>query len=75
MGRRLGLWVSISTQHGHRDLSLVVSYRNFMMLSAALVDQRVKPVYSTLLSNPIPPGVDNLKVWIEEAWKRGGYLL
>ena len=45
-----------------------------MMLSAALMEQRVKPVYSTLLSNPIPPSVGNLKVWIEEAWKRGGYL-
>ncbi|KAH9997516.1 peptidase family C78-domain-containing protein [Russula vinacea] len=41
-------------------------YRNFMMLCAALMDQRVKPEYSFLLSNPIPPGVNNLKVWIEE---------
>jgi hypothetical protein len=45
-----------------------------MMLCAALTDQRVKPEYSSLLSNPIPPGVNNLKVWIEEAWKSGEYL-
>jgi hypothetical protein len=43
-----------------------------MMLCAALVDQRMKPGYSPLLNNPTPPSVDNLKVWIEEAWKRGG---
>lgn len=42
-----------------------------MMLCAALMDQRVKPGYSTLLSDPIPPGVNNLKVWIEEAWRSG----
>jgi hypothetical protein len=45
-----------------------------MMLCAALMDQRVKPGYSNLLSNPTPPGVDNLKVWIEEAWKSGEYV-
>jgi len=51
--------------------SLVVSYRNFMMLCAVLMDQRMKPEYSSLIINPIPPGVSNLKVWIEEAWKNG----
>ncbi len=54
-----------------QGFSLVVSYRNFMMLCAALMDQRMKPEYSTLIINPIPPGVSNLKVWIEEAWKSG----
>jgi hypothetical protein len=57
-----------------RVSSLVVSYRNFMMLCAVLADQRVKPEYSSLIINPIPPGVSNLKVWIEEAWKNGEYL-
>jgi len=42
-----------------------------MMLCAALVDQRLRPEYSSLIINPIPPGVKNLKVWIEEAWKSG----
>jgi len=41
------------------------------MLCAALVDQRMKPGYSPLLNNPTLPSVDNLKVWIEEAWKSG----
>jgi hypothetical protein len=70
-----GLRVSISAQRGHMVSSLVVSYRNFMMMCAALMDQRVRPGYSTLLSNPIQPGVDNLKVWIEEAWRSGEYYL
>jgi hypothetical protein len=52
----------------------VVSYRNFAMLCAALIDQRMKPEYSSLLTNPTPPGVNNLKIWIEEAWKSGKYL-
>jgi hypothetical protein len=45
-----------------------------MMLCAGLMDQRIKPEYSSLIINPIPPGVSNLKVWIEEAWKNGEYL-
>ena len=45
-----------------------------MMLCAALVDQRMIPEFSLLVNNPIPPGVSNLKVWIEEAWKSGEYL-
>lgn len=44
------------------------------MLCAALMDQCMKPEYSSLIINPIPPGVSNLKVWIEEAWKSGEYL-
>lgn len=46
-----------------------------MMLCAALMDQRMKPEYSSLIINPIPPGVSNLKVWIEDAWKNGECLL
>lgn len=45
-----------------------------MMLCAALMDQRMQPEYLSLLSNPIPPSVNNLKFWIEEAWKSGEYL-
>ncbi len=54
--------------------SQVVRYRNFMMLCAALMDQHIQPGYSSLLSNPRPPGVNNLTVWIEEAWKDGKRL-
>ena len=75
---RCGMQVGAAGKHLHPALtqgsSLAVSYRNFMMLCAALMDQRVKPGYSDLLSNPTPPGVDNLKVWIEEAWKSGEYV-
>ncbi|KAI0256488.1 peptidase family C78-domain-containing protein [Lactifluus subvellereus] len=46
-------------------------YRNFMMACAALMDQRIQPAYSSLLGAPTLPGVNNLKVWIEEAWGRG----
>jgi hypothetical protein len=46
-----------------------------MMLSAALMDQRMKPQYPSLLTDPTPPGVNNLKIWIEEAWKSGKYFL
>jgi hypothetical protein len=42
-----------------------------MMLCATLVDQHIQPGYFSLLSHPAPPGVNNLKVWIEEAWKSG----
>ena len=45
-----------------------------MMLSAALMDQRMKPQYHSLLTDPTPPGVNNLKFWIEEAWKSGMYF-
>jgi hypothetical protein len=45
-----------------------------MMLSAALMDQRIKPQYPSLLTDPTPPGVNNLKIWIEEAWKSGKYF-
>ena len=45
-----------------------------MMLCAVLMDQRMKPEYSSMIIKPIPPGVSNLKVWIEEAWKNGEYL-
>ncbi|KAH9966445.1 peptidase family C78-domain-containing protein [Russula dissimulans] len=47
------------------------AYRNFMMLCTALVDQHIKPEYSSLIRDPTPPTVNNLKVWIEEAWKSG----
>lgn len=75
---RYGTRVGAAGKHPHtapiQESSLVVSYRNFMMLCAALMDQRMKPEYSFLLSNPIPPGVNNLKVWIEEAWISGEYF-
>ncbi|KAE9395016.1 hypothetical protein BT96DRAFT_1022189 [Gymnopus androsaceus JB14] len=46
-------------------------YRNFLMSCAALMDQSYQPMYFPLLDQPIAPGIRNLQVWIEEAWKRG----
>ena len=47
------------------------SYRNFMMLCAALMDQPVQAAYPLLLSAEAPPSVNSLKVLLEEAWKHG----
>ncbi|KAF9072965.1 peptidase family C78-domain-containing protein [Rhodocollybia butyracea] len=46
-------------------------YRNFLMSCAALMDQPYQPLYFPLLDGPIPPGIRNLQVWIEEAWNNG----
>ncbi|KAI0093943.1 peptidase family C78-domain-containing protein [Irpex rosettiformis] len=46
-------------------------YRNYLMASAALMDQERQPRYSTLLDSPSPPGVRRLQALIEEAWKEG----
>jgi hypothetical protein len=45
-----------------------------MMACTALMDQRIQPTYSSLLGASTPPGVNSLKVLIEEAWKHGEYL-
>ena len=45
-----------------------------MMACAALMDQRIQPAYSSLLGTPTLPGVNNLKVLIEEAWQHGEYI-
>ncbi|KAI9452319.1 DUF1671-domain-containing protein [Russula earlei] len=62
---------SVHIYHEIWDAGWGCGYRNFMMLCTALVDQRTKPGYSSLLRNPTPPTVNNLKLWIEEAWKDG----
>ncbi len=54
--------------------SQIHSYRNFMMLCAALMDQRTQAAYSSLLSTHIPPGVNSLKALIEEAWEHGKHV-
>ena len=45
-----------------------------MMASAALMDQHIQPAYPSLLVTPTVPGVRNLQVLIEEAWKHGEYI-
>jgi hypothetical protein len=35
------------------------------------MEQTTQPGYAELLKEPIPPGVDNLQRWIEEAWDLG----
>ncbi|EGN96104.1 hypothetical protein SERLA73DRAFT_185648 [Serpula lacrymans var. lacrymans S7.3] len=46
-------------------------YRNFLMACTALMDQQKQTLYSSLLEEPISPGVRNLQLWIEGAWQAG----
>ncbi|KAI0781089.1 peptidase family C78-domain-containing protein [Trametes elegans] len=46
-------------------------YRNYLMVCAALMDQEQQPLYFPLLDSPTPPGVRNLQVLLEEAWRNG----
>ena len=57
-----------------RVSSRISSYRNFMMLCAALMDQPAQAAYPLLLSAQTLPSVNGLKVLIEEAWKHGKYI-
>ena len=41
------------------------------MVCVTLMEQTVQPGYVKLLTKPIPPGVDNLQRWIEDAWDLG----
>ncbi|KAF8604518.1 DUF1671-domain-containing protein [Ceratobasidium sp. AG-I] len=55
------------------DLGWGCGYRNFLMACSALAAQSLRPEYRGLLMNDArgPPGVRNLQVWIEDAWRRG----
>ncbi|KAG7086678.1 hypothetical protein E1B28_002617 [Marasmius oreades] len=53
------------------DMGWGCGYRNFLMASAALMDQPFQPMYFPLLDKPISPGIRNLQQWIEQAWKDG----
>lgn len=33
------------------------------------------PLYLSLLDEPLPPGVRNLQMWIEQAWNDGQRLV
>lgn len=41
------------------------------MACIALMEQTAQLGYMKLLTRPIPPGVDNLQRWIENAWDFG----
>ena len=41
------------------------------MACITLMEQTMRPRYEELLRKPIPPGVDNLQRWIEDAWDFG----
>ncbi|KAG8736815.1 hypothetical protein FRC12_017433 [Ceratobasidium sp. 428] len=58
------------------DLGWGCGYRNFLMACSALVAQDIRPEYQALLMGDAcgPPGVRNLQVWIEDAWRRGESL-
>lgn len=57
------------------SLILLSRYRNFLMACTALADQHICPEYFSVLDHPIPPGVRNLQLWLEDAWKRGTFVL
>ncbi|KAH7926299.1 DUF1671-domain-containing protein [Leucogyrophana mollusca] len=46
-------------------------YRNFLMACTALMVQQNQTIYFPLLDDPMSPGVRNLQLWIEHAWKEG----
>ncbi|ELU40465.1 peptidase family c78 domain-containing protein [Rhizoctonia solani AG-1 IA] len=61
------------------EMALVLlgcGYRNFLMACSALAAQDICPEYRRLLMDDIcgPPGVRNLQVWIEDAWRRGEHI-
>ncbi|KAI0306763.1 peptidase family C78-domain-containing protein [Multifurca ochricompacta] len=62
---------AVHIYHEIWDVGWGCGYRNFMMLCAVLMDQRIQPAYSSLLCTPAPPSVNNLKRLIEEAWSQG----
>lgn len=41
------------------------------MACAALMDQQIQPMYFPLLDTPSTPGVRNLQILIERAWRDG----
>lgn len=53
------------------DVKWGCGYRNFIMACSVLMEQTLQPGYASLLVDPISPGVHNLQVWIEAAWKDG----
>lgn len=44
-------------------------YRNYLIACAALMDQQTQPLYFPLLDAPAPPGIRNLQILVERAWK------
>lgn len=55
----------------HKPWLLSLSYRNFLMACATLMDQKIQPLYFCFLDEPRAPGVRNVQYWIEDAWKQG----
>ncbi|KAM5539029.1 hypothetical protein V8D89_007252 [Ganoderma adspersum] len=55
----------------HWDRGWGCGYRNYLMACAALMDQQIQPMYFPLLDTPSTPGVRNLQILIERAWRDG----
>ncbi|KAI0747975.1 peptidase family C78-domain-containing protein [Daedaleopsis nitida] len=51
------------------DMMWGCGYRNYLMACAALMDQQTQPLYFPLLDAPAPPGLRNLQILVERAWK------
>ncbi|KAI0807167.1 peptidase family C78-domain-containing protein [Fomes fomentarius] len=58
--------------HGETwDAGWGCGYRNYLMACAALMDQQEQPMYFPLLDAPVPPGIRNLQILLERAWRAG----
>ena len=54
---------------------ILCRYRNYLMACAALMDQQIQPMYFPLLDTPSTPGVRNLQIMVERAWRDGTLAL
>jgi hypothetical protein len=76
MGRGMGLRVS-TIRTLKRILCLILncsSYRNYLMVCTALMDQHIQPMYFPLLDHPLPPSVRNLQKTVQAAWRDGEWM-
>ncbi|TBU65997.1 peptidase family C78-domain-containing protein [Dichomitus squalens] len=68
-------WLCMETavyiQGEHWDRTWGCGYRNYLMACAALMNQQLQPDYFPLLDTPSSPGVRNLQILIERAWRDG----
>ncbi|THH32960.1 hypothetical protein EUX98_g1181 [Antrodiella citrinella] len=63
--------VAVHTAIEWMDRGWGCGYRNFSMTCSALMAQTEQPLYFPLIEHPVPPGVRNLQLWIEDAWSKG----
>lgn len=67
----MGMRVRFISNSFPHSIKLAISYRNYLMACASLMDQQIQPMYFPHLDSPRPPGVLNLQRLLEEAWEKG----